>query len=123
MTAQPLTFTAFADRYRLRTKQDACGDPIAPGKLGHLYQHGAGLAGLVLEDTRNGQSIARSLVARRRKALAAGFRLHLAGDVPGSTANALNACSPFVWYKSVDLNVDPRVSSKVLCQWATRPCK
>jgi hypothetical protein len=80
MTAQPVTFITFADRYRLRIKRDACGDLIAPGKLGHLYEYGAGLAGLVLEDTQNGQSIARSLLARRRKALAAGFRLHQAGD-------------------------------------------
>ena len=73
-------FTNFVHRYRLRVRHDACGDLIAPGKLGHLYQHSAGHAGLVLEDTRNGHSIARSLLARRRKALAAGFWLHQAGD-------------------------------------------
>jgi hypothetical protein len=80
MTAQPVTLTAFADRCRLRTKRDGCGDPIAPGRFGHLYEHRAGLVGLVLEDTRNGQSRGRSLLARRRKALAGGFRLHQAGD-------------------------------------------
>jgi hypothetical protein len=70
MTVQPVTLTAFAERYRLRTKRDGCGDLIAPGRFGHLYEHGAGLVGLVLEDTRNGQSRGRSLLARRRKALA-----------------------------------------------------
>jgi hypothetical protein len=80
MTAQPVTFAAFANRYRLRIRRDACGDAITPGRFGHLYEHGAGLLGLVLEDARNGQSRCRSLLARRRKALAAGFRLHQAGD-------------------------------------------
>ncbi len=70
----------FVERHRLRVKRDASGDLIAPAKFGHLYAHTAGLIGLVLEDARNGQSRGRSLLARRRKALAAGFRLHQAGD-------------------------------------------
>jgi hypothetical protein len=81
MSPQLATFIAFARRYRLRTKRDSCGNPIAPGKFGHLYEHAAGLLGFVLEEPSNGKSIARSLLARRRKALAAGFRLHQAGEV------------------------------------------
>jgi hypothetical protein len=80
MTPQPVTFVYFTERYRLRLKRDACGDLIAPGKFGHLYEHAAGLFGAVLEEDRNGPSRVRSLLVRRRKALAADFRLHQAGD-------------------------------------------
>lgn len=80
MTARALTFAAFVDQYRLRTRRDSCGDLIALGGSGHLYKHDVGRAGLVLEDSSVGPSRARSLLARRRKALAAGFRLHQAGE-------------------------------------------
>ena len=56
MTTQPATFAAFVDRYRLRTKRDACGDHIVPGKFGHLYEHDQELFGLVLEDPVTGPS-------------------------------------------------------------------
>jgi hypothetical protein len=72
---------AFAEHYCLRLKRDSCGEPIIHGKFGHLYEHGAGLLGLVLEEPRNGRSRCRTLLARRRKAFAAGFRLHQAGEV------------------------------------------
>jgi hypothetical protein len=80
MTPQPVTFVCFAERYRLRLRRDWCGDLIAPGKFGHLYEHAAGLLGAVLEEDRNGPSRVRSLLVHRRKALAADFRLHQAGD-------------------------------------------
>lgn len=74
------TLLEFAQKYRIRVKFDECHDSVVRGKFGHLYEHGIGLIGMVLEYKRNGPSIARSLVARRRKALAAGFQLHQAGD-------------------------------------------
>ena len=80
MTPEPAAFGDFANRFRLRTKRDACGEPIAPGKFGHLYQHAPGVIGLLLEEVRKGPTRARSLLARRRKAVAAGFQLHRAGE-------------------------------------------
>ena len=81
MSSQPATFIVFTSRYRLRTKRDSCGNPSAPGKFGHLYEHAPRILGFVLEEPPNGKSIARSLLARRRKALAAGFRVHQIGEV------------------------------------------
>jgi hypothetical protein len=75
------TLARFAEPYRLRLKRDNCGESIINGKFGHLYEHAAGLLGLVLEESRNGRSKSRSLLARRRKASAAGFRVHQAGEV------------------------------------------
>jgi hypothetical protein len=74
-------FLAFATRFRLRVCRDGCGDVIVPGKFGHLYHHAPKIIGLVLEQTPNGHTTARTLLCRRRKALATGFRLHQAGDV------------------------------------------
>jgi hypothetical protein len=76
MTARPATFAAIADRYRLRIRWYACGDPIAPGKFGHLYEHDQEVFGLVLEDATTGPSWVRTLRSRRRRALAGGFHLH-----------------------------------------------
>lgn len=81
MTPDPATFIAFVERFRLRTIRDACGDTIAPGKFGHLYEHASGVLGLLLEEVRSGQTRARSLLVRRRKAVAAGFQVHRAGEV------------------------------------------
>lgn len=86
----PSTMAEFAEHYRLRVRRDACGDLVAPAKFGHLYAHTAGLIGLVLEDARNGQSRGRSLLARRRKALAAGLRLHQAGETEAILLFELN---------------------------------
>ncbi|HUJ31781.1 MAG TPA: hypothetical protein VLY23_10920 [Candidatus Acidoferrum sp.] len=80
MTAQPFTFTAFAGRYRLRIKRDACGDLIAPGKFGHLYEHDAGRFGIVLEAPADTARLDRTLRARKLRAIAAGFLLHQEGD-------------------------------------------
>lgn len=75
-----IALAEFAKEYRLRTKHDACGDPIVVGKLGHIAEHGNRLFSIVLEDTTSGPSRARTLLNRRRKALAAGFHLHQAGE-------------------------------------------
>lgn len=86
----------FEAKYRLRVRRDACGDSMIPGKFGHLYEHAVEEFGLVLEDpvrrpVRPGMtaterlplwlpSRARALLARRRKALAAGFVAHQIGE-------------------------------------------
>jgi hypothetical protein len=88
--AQSATFSAFVERHRLRTKRDACGEILTPGRFGHLYSHDAGLVGLVFEDARNGQSRIRTLLARRRRAVAGGFRLHQAGDAEAILLFVLN---------------------------------
>ena len=71
----------FAARIGLRIKGDGCGDPTIPGNFGHLYEHGTGCFGLVLEEPADTPSRPKSLLARRRLALAAGFSLHQEGDV------------------------------------------
>jgi hypothetical protein len=71
---------SFVEKHRLRVRRDPCGDPIALGKFGHLYEHAPGKFGIVLENPASGPSRAHTLLSRRRKALAAGFELHQAGD-------------------------------------------
>ncbi len=70
----------FVRSHRLRRKRDACGDPIVLGKLGHIGEHDGEFFSIALQDTSSGPSRVRALLNRRRKALAAGFRLHQAGD-------------------------------------------
>jgi hypothetical protein len=70
----------FAARYHLRLWRDACGDPFVTGRFGHLYAHGGGRLGMVLEDRATGPGRARALLLRRRAALAAGFAPHQLGD-------------------------------------------
>ena len=70
----------FCERFRLRLKRDRCGDQIIPGKFGHLYEHGPGVFGLVLEAPADSTRLDRMLRSRKRKALAAGFVLHQEGD-------------------------------------------
>jgi hypothetical protein len=77
----PSTLVGFAERYRVRVQRDDCGEQLICGKFGHIYQHAAGLLGLVLEEPRSGKSKRRSLLARRRKAFAAGLSLHQLGQV------------------------------------------
>ena len=72
-----------ASKLRLKTRHDECGELIVPGKVGHIYLHDAGRHkfGLVLEDRRsNPDPSDRRLPAKRRKALKAGFELHLDCD-------------------------------------------
>lgn len=75
-----MSLQQFAERTRTRIRRDGCADLIIPGKFGHLYEHDSGVFGATLEDSVCVPSRSRSLLARRRKALAAGFRLHQAGD-------------------------------------------
>lgn len=75
-----MTIEEFASLYRLRRRKDSCGEQIIPGKLGHIFDHGAGKFGIVLEDTSSGPSRARVLLSRRRAALKAGFSLTQQGD-------------------------------------------
>lgn len=76
-----VTLAPFAKRHRLRPERDDCGETIVRGPFGHLYEHAPGIAGLALEDIPEGPSRGRALLARRRRALASGFRLHQTGDV------------------------------------------
>ena len=39
----------FAERFRVRIKHDECGDPIIPGRRGHLYFAGAKLCLMVID--------------------------------------------------------------------------
>jgi hypothetical protein len=77
---QTITIQEFSGRYRLRSKKDGCGEEILPGKLGHLFDHGHGQFGMVLEDSSSGPSRARLLLSRKRAALRRGFSLWQQGE-------------------------------------------
>lgn len=68
----------FASEHGLRLKRDKCRDLMIPAKLGHIYEHGAGLFGVVFSESARHRS--RILLARRRQLLKAGLTLHQAGD-------------------------------------------
>lgn len=69
--------TCFAEKYRLRSRHDECGDLTIPGKHGHLYAADGNRFGICLLDNPSGQpSKGKVLLSRRRKALAAGFVPH-----------------------------------------------
>jgi hypothetical protein len=83
----------FASERGLRLKRDECRDLMIPAKLGHIYEHGAGLFGVVLSESAGHSN--KILLARRRQLLKAGLKLHQAGDAesillfdPASTAQA-----------------------------------
>jgi len=68
-----MTIQEFCKLYRLKLTKDKCGEEIIPGKLGHLFDHGHGQFGMVLEDSSSGPSRARLLLSRKKAALKAGF--------------------------------------------------
>lgn len=77
---QPMTIQEFRTRYHLKLTKDKCGEEIIPGKLGHLFDHGDGQFGMVLEDAPSGDSRARALLSRKRAALRGGFSLKQQGE-------------------------------------------
>jgi hypothetical protein len=77
---QTITIQEFSGRYRLRSKKDGCGEEIIPGKLGHLFDHGHGQFGIVLEDSPSGDSRARALLSRKRAGVQGGFSLKQQGE-------------------------------------------
>ena len=70
----------FAEKYRVRVKRDDCGECVVRGKLGHLYEHDACRFGISLEAPPNNARSDRTLRARRRRAIGAGFVTHQEGD-------------------------------------------
>lgn len=44
-----MTLKELAAKYRLRIRLDGCGDPIIPGKRGHIYEHSATQLGVCFE--------------------------------------------------------------------------
>jgi hypothetical protein len=74
------SFHQFVEHHRLRVKLDECRDAIVPGKLGHAYEHDTLRLGIVLEAPADSASSDKTLRARKRRALAAGFLRHQEGD-------------------------------------------
>ena len=69
----------FANSHRLRVKRAEDGEPIIPGRLGHLYEHDESMLGLMFVPPR------RRLWSRaRRKLEDAGFIIWQDGDDEGS---------------------------------------
>jgi hypothetical protein len=76
----PTTLAGFAEQYRLRVKRDECGDLVIRGKFGYLYELDAGRFGIVLESPADNGHSDKTLRARKRRAIAAGFLLRQEGD-------------------------------------------
>jgi hypothetical protein len=76
-----MTINELSDQYRVRIRKDSCGEIIAPGTYGHVFEYGAERFGILLEDSPPAKpSRAKALLARRRTALEAGFTFSQMGD-------------------------------------------
>ena len=69
----------FAERYRLRVKRAEDGNPVIPGKFGHLYHHDDSTLGLLFMPNRR-----RLWSHAKRKLEAADFTIWQDGDHEGS---------------------------------------
>jgi hypothetical protein len=69
----------FADTYRVRARRDECGELILPGRIGHVYEHGAGKFGLYLSC-----ATPRSWSSAKRTLIAGGFTIRQNGDMEGT---------------------------------------
>ena len=69
----------FADTYRVRARRDECGELILPGRIGHIYEHGAGRFGVYLECATK-----RAWKSAKRTLTAAGFTIRQNGDMEGT---------------------------------------
>ena len=68
----------FARKHKLRLSEDRCGDPMISAKLGHIYEHGPAVLGVVFSELA--QYSNKILLARRRQLVKAGLTLHQVGD-------------------------------------------
>lgn len=75
-----VTVAEFSTQHRVRAKRDRCGDPVLAGRYGHLYAHGDGWFGMVLETPADSTRLDKKLRSRKRRAIVAGFRVHQEGD-------------------------------------------
>lgn len=69
----------FADTYRVRARRDECGELILLGRIGHVYEHGAGRFGVYLNCTTK-----RAWSSAKRTLTAAGFTIRQSGDIEGT---------------------------------------
>ena len=74
---------AFAQRHRLKTQRDECGELVIPGKAGQIYDHGSGRFGALFMPPANRRT-PRRWGNVRRKLAAAGFEVVQNGDAEGS---------------------------------------
>jgi hypothetical protein len=70
----------FANDHQVRAKRDECGELIIPGRVGHVYEHGASryFGILLMLDTRQQWTWAK------KKLVSAGFTIRQDGDTEGS---------------------------------------
>jgi hypothetical protein len=69
----------FAEKYGLKAKRDECGEHIIPGRLGQIYEYGAGRFGCMVM-----ASSARHWNTARRKLGTAGCQVIQNGDTEGT---------------------------------------
>ena len=69
----------FADTYRVRARRDECGELILPGRIGHVYEHGAGRFGVYLSCATK-----RAWSSAKRMLVAAGFTVRQVGEMQGT---------------------------------------
>ena len=72
-----------AEKYRVRTKRDECGETFIPGKAGQIYDYGSGQFGALFMPPANRRT-PRRWGNVRRKLAAAGFEVVQNGDAEGS---------------------------------------
>ena len=74
---------ALASKNRVALTRHADGEAVIAGRLGHIYEHGPepDNFGLVLEAPADTSKLDKTLRCRKRRALQAGFQIHIEGDV------------------------------------------
>src|SRR5215471_271485 len=73
----------FAQQHRLKIRRDECGDPIIPGKYGHIFEWSDTRLGVIyMPDGEQSPNI-RNWNKRRRKLIAAGCKITQDADGEG----------------------------------------
>ena len=75
----------FAEQHRLRTRRDECNDTIIPGRVGQIYDNGAGRRGVMYmpDPDGNRDPSPKRWNNRKRKLTAAGCQIKNDGDGEG----------------------------------------
>ncbi len=110
------TIQQFAERYRVKTRRDECGDTIIPGKTGHIadgFVAGLGICEMELTRKKWGNV--------RRKMEAAGFAVRQDADTEGvATFDPANKQQAKLALRLVRVKTRRQMASPSLAQLAVR---
>ncbi len=76
-----MSIETFSEKYRVKARKDVDGTVIVPGKLGHIYEHGAGKLGVLFMPYAQR---ARLWSVTKVKGTAAGMTVRQNGDAEGT---------------------------------------